>query len=250
MAPDARAGQATPTKKYAGILQSSPHRTTSQLSTISVSAGMGSEGLPTLSSHEVEVSRSRPSLPSSSSGSSDSLGSLPMVSSTTLSTHSASGSTSRNGRSIVMNEENGRQGDSSRPSPSRTRSGSSTPGLISRKGKEKERDNSATTDISGLDVAVFGELSMKEEGATRGLREFVRRSTVGEEVRPRREISGAGSSRSVRSARSRQERQEEGIGAQERVLDISDVGGEALVERTYSPRRYYVLTNAGKPVFT
>ncbi|KAK4689819.1 vacuolar fusion protein MON1, partial [Tremellales sp. Uapishka_1] len=95
-------------------------------------------------------------------------------------------------------------------------SGTASSSLRKGKGKERAED----------DVEISGEIINGEGDAAKELRELVRRSTNGESAESR--------SRST---------------SMKGEVHTLDPPPDPLHCRTYSPRKYYVLTNAGKPVF-
>ncbi|WVQ69079.1 uncharacterized protein L199_007291 [Kwoniella botswanensis] len=109
-------------------------------------------------------------------------------------------------------------------------SGNDTP-ASSRKGKEKEKEKQ-------VDEGVEGEMSLSIGDVRKGLRELVRRNTV--------------SAAEVR----RNDRVEDPKNELKDTKDDPDPGPHVIDGITkhsisrYMPRRYYVLTNAGKPVFS
>ena len=174
-----------------------PHRTTSQLSTVSVSVESPSRNLHKTATypvgHDKVSTEDKVQISSESAGSSG---------------HSSD-----------------HTHDDASPRGVRTPGSSAT---SSRKGKEK-----ALKDVGLDEVEVSGEMVMTSDDAAKELRELVRKSTVSDEV-----------SRKGRSFPRDLVELEKPIG--EQIL------GELLIaleDGKFTLRRYYVLTNAGKPVY-
>ncbi|KAK6903907.1 vacuolar fusion protein MON1 [Kwoniella mangroviensis CBS 8886] len=109
-------------------------------------------------------------------------------------------------------------------------SGNTTP-ASSRKGKEKEKEKGKQ-----VDGGVEGEMSLSIGDVRKGLRELVRRNTV----------TATDQGHNFKEEIEKNEMKDTKDDPDPHVIDDLTKDG---ISR-YSPRKYYVLTNAGKPVFS